>query len=85
MLQRAGRSVADGATLYESLSTWRGFPRDTLNLIRVGEQSGKLDSALDHAARALREAAAHRLRIWLVSLESILILALGVWIAAGVR
>lgn len=82
-LNQAVGKVRNGATLAESISAWRGFPRDTLNLLAVGEQSGKLDSALSHAARALRDAAAHRLRMWLISLESLLILALGFMIVVG--
>ncbi|MBI5091589.1 MAG: type II secretion system F family protein [Candidatus Hydrogenedentes bacterium] len=75
--------LRQGASLSEALATTRALSRDTLNLIAVGEQSGKLDTALKKASTLLRDAADHRLRIWLISLESILILLLGLAIVGG--
>ena len=49
-IEVAARKVREGGSVYRALSESRLFPPITLHLLGSGEQSGRLDEMLEHAA-----------------------------------
>lgn len=49
-IEEAAKQVREGASVYRALSESKLFPPITLHLLGSGEQSGKLDEMLEHAA-----------------------------------
>ncbi len=81
-LLRAAPMIGRGATLDEAFAQSRFVPAMARRMIRVGEESGRIDFALRKVSEYLLNEADHRVRAIVVCLEAILILALGFVILA---
>ena len=69
--------VSKGATLSGSLTRAGVFPRFALNMIRVGEESGDLEEALNEVAGAYDREVEQSVKLMMSLLEPILILLVG--------
>ncbi len=69
--------VENGGTLAESMQTSDTFPPMAVQLVSVGERSGRLSDMLHTASRQIQSQAERRLKAVLVVLEPLLILAMG--------
>ena len=75
---RAGKSIIDqGLSLSESFDRTKIFPIFTINMISVGEESGRLVEALDEIATVYEREVDQSIKIMSSLLEPILILAVG--------
>ena len=74
----AGKSIIEqGLSLSESFTRANIFPEFTLNMISVGEQSGRISEALDDIAVVYEREVDQSIRIMSSLLEPILILTVG--------
>ncbi len=64
-LRRAIPAIQSGATLYEAFAQCRSMPRMALEMLNVGEQSGKIGASLNHSADRLNKEALHA--IWIMA------------------
>jgi general secretion pathway protein F len=76
-LATAARGVREGMALSRSLSATRAFPPVMVHLIASGETSGRLDEALERAARQQQNDIATRLAAFAALFEPAMILAMG--------
>lgn len=76
-LEAAHDSVKGGAGLAQSLSGSKIFPKTVLNMIAVGEESGKLEKALFRISEIYDREADNAVKIMVSLLEPALILVLG--------
>lgn len=60
---RVWRSLQAGKSLYLTFAEAEIFPQDWLDVLRVGEESGKLDEALSHLSRVYADRAAQAMKI----------------------
>jgi general secretion pathway protein F len=77
-LATAARGVREGMTLSRALGATGTFPPVMVHLIAGGEASGRLDEALDRAARQQASDIATRLAAAVAVFEPAMILAMGV-------
>ncbi len=63
MRPRVWRSLQAGKSLYRTFAETEVFPQDWLDVLRVGEESGKLDEALDHLSRVYADRAAQAMKL----------------------
>ena len=77
-LATAARGVREGMTLSRALGATGTFPPVMVHLIAGGEASGRLDEALDRAARQQASDIATRLAAAVAIFEPAMILAMGV-------
>jgi general secretion pathway protein F len=77
-LATAARGVREGMTLSRALGATASFPPVMVHLIAGGEASGRLDEALDRAARQQSSDIATRLAAAVAVFEPAMILAMGV-------
>lgn len=68
--------VKEGATLHEVLKQTRAVPRDIVDWVQVGEESGKLESACSEIASHLADRAASPFRLFIAVLEVLLVAAI---------
>ncbi|HET9651649.1 MAG TPA: type II secretion system inner membrane protein GspF [Usitatibacter sp.] len=76
-LATAARGVREGMALARSLAATRAFPPVMVHLIASGETSGRLDEALERAARQQQNDIATRLAAFAALFEPAMILAMG--------
>jgi general secretion pathway protein F len=76
-LATAARGVREGMPLARALSATRAFPPVMVHLIASGEASGRLDEALERAARQQQHDIATRLAAFAALFEPAMILAMG--------
>ena len=76
-LATAARGVREGMPLARALGATRAFPPVMVHLIASGETSGRLDEALDRAARQQQSDIATRLAAFAAIFEPAMILAMG--------
>lgn len=76
-LMPAADRIRKGATLTEALSDAPFFGQDIRAMLKVGEDSGKLDPMLRKIAKYSQDDAMYRLRTLILCLEGILVFALG--------
>jgi len=65
-VMRALEHIEKGASISESLDKTGVFPFDVMQMLIVGEESGKLHEAMEHVANLAREQATQNLRLVLV-------------------
>lgn len=76
-LKRATESVQAGASLAQALRETQAFPPVLAHLISSGEATGKLDAALDRAAREQESEAMQRIHALTAMVEPAIILFVG--------
>ncbi len=76
-LAAAARGVREGMPLARALGATQAFPPVMVHLIASGEASGKLDEALERAARQQQNDIATRLAAFTALFEPLMILAMG--------
>ncbi|MGE5094186.1 MAG: type II secretion system inner membrane protein GspF [Betaproteobacteria bacterium] len=76
-LATAARGVREGMGLSRALAATRAFPPVMVHLIASGEASGRLDEALERAARQQQNDIATRLAAFAALFEPAMILAMG--------
>jgi general secretion pathway protein F len=76
-LATAARGVREGMPLARSLAATHAFPPVMVHLIASGETSGRLDEALERAARQQQNDIATRLAAFAALFEPAMILAMG--------
>lgn len=77
-LKRASQDIVQqGATLSSSLSKIKVFPNFAINMITVGEESGKLDESLSGIAGAYEKEVEQAIGVMTSLLEPMLILVIG--------
>ena len=76
-LLQSSKELEQGGAFGKSLKKSRIFPAFMTNLIIVGEESGKLDDALDEIARAYEKDIDDTIKVMTALLEPILILVMG--------
>ncbi|MGZ5102489.1 MAG: type II secretion system F family protein, partial [Usitatibacter sp.] len=76
-LTTAARGVREGMPLARSLGATQAFPPVMVHLIASGEASGRLDEALERAARQQQNDIATRLAAFVALFEPAMILAMG--------
>jgi general secretion pathway protein F len=76
-LATSARGVREGMALSRSLAATRAFPPVMVHLIASGEASGRLDEALERAARQQQNDIATRLAAFAALFEPAMILAMG--------
>ena len=81
-LTTAARGVREGMPLARALSATRAFPPVMVHLIASGETSGRLDEALERAARQQQNDIATRLAAFTALFEPVMILVMGVVVLA---
>jgi general secretion pathway protein F len=77
-LTTAARGVREGMPLARALQSTAAFPPVMVHLIASGETSGRLDEALERAARQQQNDIATRLAAFAALFEPLMILAMGV-------
>ncbi len=77
-LTTAARGVREGMPLARALQATAAFPPVMVHLIASGETSGRLDEALERAARQQQNDIATRLAAFAALFEPLMILAMGV-------
>jgi general secretion pathway protein F len=77
-LAHAARGVREGMPLARALGATNAFPPLMVHLIASGETSGRLDEALERAARQQQNDIAIRLAAFAAIFEPMMILAMGV-------
>lgn len=77
-LATAARGVREGMPLARALGATAAFPPVMVHLIASGETSGRLDEALERAARQQQNDIATRIAAFAALFEPIMILAMGV-------
>lgn len=79
VFERLRRAVdRDGLELPQAILMQRELPGTVADLLSSGAQAGKLEEALDHAARLTRDEAAHRRKLLLAgSVTAAMVLAMG--------
>ena len=77
-LATAARGVREGMPLARALGATAAFPPVMVHLIASGEASGRLDEALERAARTQQNDIATRLQAFAALFEPAMILAMGV-------
>jgi general secretion pathway protein F len=76
-LTTASRGVREGMPLARSLAATRAFPPVMVHLIASGETSGRLDEALERAARQQQNDMATRIAAFAALFEPAMILLMG--------
>jgi len=76
-LATAGRGVREGMALARALQATKAFPPVMVHLIASGEASGRLDEALERAARQQQSDIATRLAAFAALFEPAMILVMG--------
>jgi general secretion pathway protein F len=76
-LETAARGVREGLPLARALGATNAFPPVMVHLISSGETSGRLDEALERAARTQQNDIATRLQAFAALFEPAMILAMG--------
>jgi general secretion pathway protein F len=76
-LATAARGVREGMSLARSLGATQAFPPVMVHLISSGEASGRLDDALERAARQQQNDIATRLAAFTALFEPVMILFMG--------
>ncbi|HEX4781842.1 MAG TPA: type II secretion system inner membrane protein GspF [Usitatibacter sp.] len=76
-LTTAARGVREGMPLARALGATQAFPPVMVHLIASGETSGRLDEALERAARTQQNDIATRLQAFAALFEPVMILAMG--------
>lgn len=76
-LSTAARGVREGMSLARSLGATHAFPPVMVHLISSGEASGRLDDALERAARQQQNDIATRLAAFAAIFEPVMILFMG--------
>lgn len=76
-LEDSSRTLAEGSRLSESLSRSQLFPEAVVHLIRLGEESGKLEEALAEVAEWYEQETEEALEAVIHFLEPCMILVLG--------
>jgi general secretion pathway protein F len=80
-LERVASSLKEGQSLAEPLSEVAHFPAFAVHMIRVGEESGRLEDILQQVAQVYERETQTTIKRALALLEPILILVLGMVIA----
>jgi general secretion pathway protein F len=80
-LERVARSLKEGQSLAAPLSEMAHFPAFAVHMIRVGEESGRLEEILQQVAQVYERETQTTIKRALALLEPVLILVLGVIIA----
>ncbi len=75
--------VRNGKTLSDALAVWPLIPREHLPTLQMAEYSGRFEEGATACARQLLGAARHPIWVLVSTLEAILIVAVGIWIARG--
>ena len=83
-LEQVRQRVREGDTLAQQLLARRLFPSVALQILKVGEETGRLGAMAERAGRLLNERAELRVRRMVTLVEPLLIVVLGVLIAAVV-
>ena len=81
-LERVARSLKEGQSLATPLAEVAHFPAFAAHMIRVGEESGRLEEILQQVAQIYERETHTTIKRALALLEPVLILVLGVIIAA---
>ncbi len=81
-LATAARGVREGLPLSRALAATTAFPPVMVHLIASGEASGRLDAALERAARQQQADIATRMAAFAALFEPAMILAMGVLVLA---
>ena len=76
-IEVAAKKVREGGSVYRALSESRLFPPITLHLLGSGEQSGKLDEMLEHAAENQEREVETTVSALMGIFEPVLILVMG--------
>ncbi len=86
-MQDAGRAIADGAGISASFAATGLFPPLVIRMLRVGENSGALDEALDNVGyfytRDVRDSVA-RLQALILPIVTLLLGAIVLWIMISI-
>ena len=77
-LAQSARGVREGMALARALGATTAFPPVMVHLIASGEASGRLDEALERAARQQQNDIATRLAAFTAIFEPLMILAMGI-------
>jgi type II secretory pathway component PulF len=80
-LQLAAQQVAEGGSLGEALGCTRAVTAGAVQLVRIGERSGRLPALLRQAADLEEQAAARGVHALVTALEPALIIALAGFVA----
>ncbi len=78
LLERVTQDVRGGASLSDALEQYQAITPTGINLVRVGEKSGKLPQMLESLATLYDESSQSRMRRFLALIEPIAILIIGV-------
>jgi general secretion pathway protein F len=78
ILTVAVETVRQGATVASGLKRWSGMPAFVTSMVRVGEESGRLDEVLIEVASFYQRELDRGLKLITTLLEPILILAVGI-------
>jgi general secretion pathway protein F len=81
-LERVANSLKEGQSLAAPLAEVARFPAFAVHMIRVGEESGRLEEILQQVAQVYERETRTTIKRALALLEPVLILVLGVIIAA---
>jgi type IV pilus assembly protein PilC len=71
------RQVSEGSNLYEAFKSTKAFPLLLVDMMGIGEKSGKLPQLLENVATHLEEEADYKLSKFLTLLEPMLIIIVG--------
>lgn len=81
-LESAARGVREGMPLSRALATTNAFPPVMVHLIAGGESTGRLDEALDRAARQQQATLSTRMAAAVAVLEPALVVLMGLLVLA---
>ncbi|RJQ37533.1 type II secretion system F family protein [Candidatus Parcubacteria bacterium] len=81
IIMEARESVRAGNTISDALEPYREMPKLVTQMVRIGEESGRLDFILKRTAKYYRQEVDDLLENFVSLIEPILILVLGVGIA----
>jgi type IV pilus assembly protein PilC len=77
ILGRIGRAIQTGSSLYDAMTPHAYFPALLLQMVRMGEESGKLENMLQHLVSMRETEIAHRLAQLHKVLEPLIMVVVG--------
>ncbi|MEW6279874.1 MAG: type II secretion system F family protein [Candidatus Eremiobacterota bacterium] len=75
---RAQARMKEGAALHEALEATEFFPEITLQMVAVGEESGRMSAMLERAAKLSEDEVEHTLAIATAALQPLMLLVIGI-------
>lgn len=75
------RKVEKGITMGDAMSLYNLFPQNLIELVKIGEQTGKLDETLTRASEYFENEVEQSVKILSTALEPIIMVILGIGVA----